>query len=232
MQAVKERFVKLLGVGAPEDVAVTPSTSYALSLVAASVHLRPGQQIVVLEAQSASNVMQWQACVERCPGSVFTVVDRPTVGSEAGWTDDVVAAILARDTAVVALPNVHWTDGWALHLETISETCRQAGALLCLDLTQSLGVLPFNGLRVRPAVVACSVHKWLHGAHGFSLLYVDPKGLLPPPLPVSVTPPLSCARARSLLHALLQLDCPDTQFATQPPGIDHTCRHLPCMHHA
>ena len=58
MQAVKERFVKLLGVGAPEDVAVTPSTSYALSLVAASVHLRPGQQIVVLEAQSASNVMQ------------------------------------------------------------------------------------------------------------------------------------------------------------------------------
>ena len=24
-------------------------------------------------------------------------------------------------------------------------------------------------------LLACSVHKWLHGAHGFSLLYVDPK---------------------------------------------------------
>jgi len=60
MQAVKERYVKLLGVGVPEDVAVTPSTSYALSLVAASLHLEPEQQIVVLEAQSASNVMQWQ----------------------------------------------------------------------------------------------------------------------------------------------------------------------------
>jgi selenocysteine lyase/cysteine desulfurase len=71
MQAVKERFVKLLGVGAPEDVAVTPSTSYALSLVAASVHLRPGQQIVVLEAQSASNVMQWQVL---CPGACTLVL--------------------------------------------------------------------------------------------------------------------------------------------------------------
>jgi selenocysteine lyase/cysteine desulfurase len=58
-----------------------------------------------------------------------------------------------------ALPNVHWTDGWALDLEIISETCHKIGALLCLDLTQSLGVVPFDGSRVRPSVV---------GAYGFS----------------------------------------------------------------
>ncbi len=45
MQDVKQIYVQLLGVGAPDDVAVTPSTSYALSLVAASLHLRPGQQV-------------------------------------------------------------------------------------------------------------------------------------------------------------------------------------------
>jgi hypothetical protein len=115
LQEVKQRYVQLLGVGDIVDVAVTPSTSYALSLVAASIRLRPGQQVcsicvylrgvrgigltrddhhpctpegnpfevmleqvVVLEAQSASNVMQWQACVARHPDSHFCVVGRPS----------------------------------------------------------------------------------------------------------------------------------------------------------
>jgi selenocysteine lyase/cysteine desulfurase len=60
----------------------------------------------------------------------------------------VIAAILERDTAVVALPNVHWTDGWRIHLEPISDTCRQVGALLCLDLTQSLGMLTYADVRM------------------------------------------------------------------------------------
>lgn len=174
MREVKQGYVELLGVGTPQDVAVAPSTSYALSLVASSVKLRAGQQVVCLEAQSASNVMQWQACVKRCPGSQLTVVPRPTDAGQGTWTSAVLAAIRAGDTALVALPNVHWTDGWALDLEIISDACREVAAMLCLDLTQSLGVLPFNGARVRPSVVACSVHKWLHAAHGFSLLYVDP----------------------------------------------------------
>jgi hypothetical protein len=107
MLTVKQHYVELIGVGTPQDVAVTPSTSYALSLVAASVNLRPGQQIVVLEAQSASNVMQWQACVERCKGSHLTVVSRPAMGGEGersdGWTCAVVDAIRERDTAVVGV---------------------------------------------------------------------------------------------------------------------------------
>ena len=89
-----------------------------------------------------SAASQWQECVRRCPGSVFTAVERPasSATSDVTWTDAVIAAILERDTAVVALPNVHWTDGWRIDLQPISDTCRQAGALLCLDLTQSLGM--------------------------------------------------------------------------------------------
>lgn len=41
-------------------MAVTPSTSYAMSLAARNVHMRPGQRAVVLWDQMASNVMPWQ----------------------------------------------------------------------------------------------------------------------------------------------------------------------------
>jgi selenocysteine lyase/cysteine desulfurase len=29
--------------------------------------------------------------------------------------------------------------------------------------------------RLRPAFLACSVHKWLYGPYGFSLVYVSPQ---------------------------------------------------------
>jgi hypothetical protein len=67
------------------------------------------------------------------------------------------------ETAVVALPNVHWTDGWFLDLELIAESCRRAGAMLCLDLTQSLGVLPFEGSKVRPGAVPALRIGWSVG---------------------------------------------------------------------
>ena len=45
MKEIKQRFVDLLGVATLDDVAVTPSTSYSLSLVASSIQLQPGQQV-------------------------------------------------------------------------------------------------------------------------------------------------------------------------------------------
>lgn len=50
--------------------------------------------------------------------------------------------------------------------------CRQVKALLLLDITQTLGAMPFDGASIRPDAAAFSVHKWLHGPHGVSMLYV------------------------------------------------------------
>lgn len=50
-----------------EHVALTPSTSYAMSLAARNVRMEPGQRAVVLWDQMASNVMPWQEVGEfRC----------------------------------------------------------------------------------------------------------------------------------------------------------------------
>ena len=41
-----------------------------------------------------------------------------------------------------------------------------------LDVTQSGGVVPVDISALKPTAIACSVHKWLLGPYGFSLLYV------------------------------------------------------------
>ena len=44
-----------------------------------------------------------------------------------------------------------------------------------LDGTQGIGVLDLDVSVLQPAAVACSVHKWLLGPYGVSLLYLSPQ---------------------------------------------------------
>jgi selenocysteine lyase/cysteine desulfurase len=81
--------------------------------------------------------------------------------------------------AVAALPQVQWTSGGRLDLVRIGEVCRKLGAALVLDLTQSLGALPFSvrGLQngVQPDFAVAAGYKWLLGPYSVGLLYVAPK---------------------------------------------------------
>ena len=66
-----------------ECVALTPSTSYALSLAARNVSMRPGQRAVVLWGQMASNVMPWQHLCARSGGRLVAVRAAPP---DFDWT--------------------------------------------------------------------------------------------------------------------------------------------------
>ncbi len=82
--------------------------------------------------------------------------------------DDWTAAVLESFTdqvAIAALPHVHWTSGGRLDLVTIGQACRNLGAALVLDLTQSLGALPFNVNEVQPDFAAAANYKWLLGPY-------------------------------------------------------------------
>jgi selenocysteine lyase/cysteine desulfurase len=73
---------------------------------------------------------------------------------------------------VVSVPSVHWTDGALLDLERIGEGAREAGALLVVDATQSLGAMPLDLAAVRPDYLVAAGYKWLLGPLGVSYLYV------------------------------------------------------------
>ena len=45
--------------------------------------------------------------------------------------------------------------------------------LVCYH-SPAVGALPVSVKKIRPAVVACSSHKWLRGPSGVSLVYIDP----------------------------------------------------------
>ena len=89
------------------------------------------------------------------------------------WTEALLAAISVR-TAIIACPQVHWADGGAIDLAAVSEAARRQGAALVLDLTQSLGVMPFDLPRIQPDFAVAASYKWLLGPYTMGFLYVAP----------------------------------------------------------
>ena len=162
-------FAELVGATA-EDVAILPSTSYGLAIAASNLPVEPGQKLVGLHEQFPSNYYTWRE-LARERGAEFVVLPRP---DDDDWTAAVLAAIDDR-TAIVALPHCHWTDGALVDLVRIGEACREVGAALCVDATQSLGAMPLDVREVQPDYLVAATYKWLLGPYAMGFAYVAPR---------------------------------------------------------
>lgn len=162
-------FACLFGA-ANNDMAIVPSAGYGLAVAARNVPVCAGQEIVLLAHQFPANVYIWREKAKDTGAKIITVERR----AEEAWTRAVLDAINAN-TAIVALPNCHWADGGLVDLETVGVKCREVGAALVLDLTQSLGALPFDVQRVDPDFAVSTCYKWMMGPYGIGALYVAPR---------------------------------------------------------
>lgn len=159
-------FARLVG-GGSEGVALVPSVSYGMAVAARNVPVEEGQEILVLAEQFPSNVYPWRELAQK-KGARLVTVPRPEDGD---WTAAVLGRLGGR-TAVVAVPNCHWTDGSLVGLGRVGERAREVGAALVVDGIQSLGARPFDVGEVRPDFLVASSYKWLLGPYGYGFMYV------------------------------------------------------------
>lgn len=167
-ERVRERFVALIG-GDADGVAHFPSVAYGMTQVARTLALPRGSSVVVLAEQFPSHVYPWREAAARAGARIVTVPRR----RDDDWTAGVLAA-LDEGTAVVAVPPQHWTDGTVVDLEAVGRACREAGAALVVDGSQSLGAAPFDVTRVHPDAVVAAAYKWLLGPTGCALGWFAP----------------------------------------------------------
>ena len=167
-ETARELFSRIVG-GEPEGIAIVPSASYGLAVAAANIEVEEGQNIVVLGEQFPSNVYPWQELAKNS-GADLVTVQRP---DEHDWTEAIIGSING-DTVLVAVPNCHWTDGSLIDLRRVGGRCREVGAALVVDATQSLGAYPLDVSEVRPDFLVCAAYKWLLGPYSIGFLYAGP----------------------------------------------------------
>ncbi len=154
--------------GDASGVAVVPSVSYGVATAAANVDIPPGSTIVVLAEQFPSNVYEWRDIAASVGAEILTVQR----GAE-GWTPRVLEAIDGR-TAVVAIEPAHWSDGTVIDLVAVGRAARAVEAAFVVDVSQTLGAVPFPIADIAPDFVVGVSYKWLLGAYGSAFLWAAP----------------------------------------------------------
>ncbi len=170
VERARTLFAQIINAPNPQRIALIPSVSYGIATVANNLHLTAKDHIVVVEDQFPSNMYSWQRLAARTGAQIKTVKAPQSAPRTPAWNDALLAAIDDR-TRLVAIANVHWADGTRFDLAAVRACTREAGALLVIDGTQSVGALPIDVTALQPDALICAGYKWLLGPYSIGLAY-------------------------------------------------------------
>lgn len=156
----------LLNARGSHEIAFIPNTSAGLSLVANGLAWQPGDEVVISNVEYPANRYPWED-LKRHGVNVIEVDERPDRRVDE---EDVINAITDR-TRVVAMSHVQFSTGFRMDLRRVSEVAHQAGAYLCVDAIQSVGVLPVDVQAMGIDFLAADGHKWMLGPEGAGVFY-------------------------------------------------------------
>jgi selenocysteine lyase/cysteine desulfurase len=165
VERLRHLFARVIGADA-EGIALIPATSYGFAVAARNLSIEAGERIVVLADEYPSGIYTWQQLARSTGAELFTVTRDPS----QTWTEALLDCLDER-ASIVSVPQVHWTDGALVELDTIAARAHELGASLVIDASQSAGAMPLDVASLRPDFVITVGYKWLLGPFGLGYLY-------------------------------------------------------------
>ena len=164
IRQTRELAARLIGAEA-EEIALVGPTSLALSLAAAGLPLRKGDNILIYLDDYPANVYPWMALAEK--GVQVRLMNVRELGKIRPV--DVMGQV-DEQTRLVALATNHFLAGFRPDLDEIGKYLRQRGIVFGVDVIQTLGAFPISVKYLD--FLAAGAHKWLLGPCGAGIFYV------------------------------------------------------------
>ncbi len=171
--ALRERAyqaVAMLLNAKPEEIALVENASVAwlMAFHAMLRHLRPGDKIITVEAEYASNYISYLQAAET---HGVEIVVAP---SDASGAVDIAALenLIDGKVKMIAVTHVPTNGGLVNPAEEIGRIARAAGVYYLLDACQSCGQVPLDVEKIGCDALSVTGRKYLRGPRGTGFLYV------------------------------------------------------------
>jgi kynureninase len=165
LQRCRELFGSLIGAD-PDEVAIVPSVSSALSTIASCLDFESRHKVVLSALDFPTNHYVWRA-QERAGAKVEVVASPDGIRIHA----DEVAARLDEDTAIVNVNRVLFESSWIVDLPPIVDAARSNGALVVVDDFHGSGIVPLDVHELGVDLLVSGALKWLCGGQGLAFMY-------------------------------------------------------------
>ncbi len=164
IEELRGRVGPFLGAD-PDEIALLPSTSAALSVIAESVDCSKRNRVICTELDFPTLAYQWAVKPE-----VELVVLRSPDGIRVD--PEQFAEVVDERTAFLATSHVFFTTGYRQDLRALAAIARSAGAISLIDGYQGAGQVEVDVRAAGVDVYTTGPLKWLCGGPGLAYLYV------------------------------------------------------------
>src|SRR2546429_560848 len=163
---LRARYARIVGAS-PEEIALAPSISVALSAVAEALDYRRRPRVVVTSLDFPTIAYQWLA--KRARGVELVVVESP---DQVSVPVEAIARAVDERTALVAPSHGYFTSGGIQDIRAVADAAHARGALCLIDAYQAVGQVPVDVRAAGVDVLTAGGLKWLLGGPGIVFAYI------------------------------------------------------------
>ena len=164
---LRQKLKTLIGAQSVDEIALTKSTSEALSFVAYGISWHPGDEVILCDQEFPSNRIVWESLKEKF--GVRTVIVNIT---DSDSPEQAILSAITPRTRLVTVSSVQYGTGLKLKTQLLGQELKPRNILFCVDAIQSLGVCPIDVQKDGIDFLMADGHKWLLGPEGLAVFYI------------------------------------------------------------
>ncbi len=157
----------------PDNIVGLTNATVALNIVAQSLDLKPGDEILTTDHEYAALEKTWAYVACRAGAKIVSVTVPLPLTTEAQFTDCLLAAITPQ-TRVLFLSHITSATALLFPIDRIVAEARARGIYTVIDGAHTPGHIPLNLDALGADFYAGNCHKWLMAPKGSAFLYVRP----------------------------------------------------------
>lgn len=157
-----------------DDLVYVPNPSYAINIIAKSLKLEPGDEVLSTDLEYGAMDRTWNYYCGKA-GAKFVrqpiglpVVDKQSFLNQfwSGYSDKTKAIFISQITSTTAL---------IFPVKEICEMAKERGLLTIVDGAHVPGHIPLDLAELKADIYTGACHKWMMTPKGCSFLYVKPE---------------------------------------------------------
>lgn len=168
-EQIRKKAAEMLGVS-EETIALIHNTTEGMNLIASSMDLQAGEQVLLSNHEHTSARIPWKYWQET-KGIELKTVDLPLIPKTKEEVVDRFRKALTPKTRVISIVHLTNTNGMILPVKEISEMAHEKGVLVAVDGAQSMGMFKINLDALGCDYYTSSSHKWLFSPKGVGIFY-------------------------------------------------------------
>lgn len=164
-----------------DEIALIHNTTEGMNIVAASLELQPGDEVIVGNHEHRTATSPWLYHQER-KGIKIVRPELPLIPKSPDDILNVYENAITNKTRVISMVHLTNTNGMILPVKEICKLASKDGILTVIDGAQSMGAINCDMKEIGCDFYTASGHKWLYSPKGIGIFYAkfDKQELLKP----------------------------------------------------